>query len=52
MDETAYYFVKIIEADQEQIRQGGRSCFDDPEDNVREMSVGCPREEGEADGRD
>ena len=32
MDETAYYFLKIIEADQEQIIQGGRSCFDDTED--------------------
>lgn len=51
MDETAYYFLKIIEADQEQIRQGGRSCFDDTEDNVREMSDGCPPEEGGKDGR-
>ena len=51
MDETAYYFLKIIEADQEQIRQGGRSCFEDPEDNVREMSDGCPPEEGGKDGR-
>lgn len=46
MDETAYYFLKIIESDQEQISQGGRSCFEDPEDNVREMSDECPIEEG------
>lgn len=46
MDETAYYFLKIIEEDQKRISQGGRSCFDDTEDNVREMSETCPHEEG------
>lgn len=51
MDETADYFLKIIEADQEQQRQGFRSCFEDPEDNVREMSDECPRKEGGTDGR-
>lgn len=51
MDDAAYYFLKIIEADQEQQRQGFRSCFEDPEDNVREMSDGCPQQEGGTDGR-
>lgn len=51
MDDSAFYFLKIIEADQERQRQGFRSCFDDAEDNVREMSCGCPHEEGETDGR-
>ena len=40
MDETAYYFLKIIEDDQEQIRQGGRSCFEDPEDEEAEEDAG------------
>ena len=46
MDELAYYFVKIIEEDQKRQRQKMRSCFEDLEDNVFEMSEECPREEG------
>lgn len=46
MDDSAFYFLKIIEADQERQRQGFRSCFEYPEDNVLEMSEECPREEG------
>lgn len=51
MDENAFYFLKIIEEDQKRQRQGMRSCFADPEDNVLEMSAECPREEGAANER-
>lgn len=46
MDDSAFYFLKIIEADQERQRQGLRSCFEELEDNVLEMSETCPHEEG------